>query len=69
MEQDFSSHFGGKFPGATQHAKSSSCFPTQNVPNRMFHFFKAIFDTSLRLSWLFFGKCNRLVQIVNALLG
>lgn len=30
----------------------------------MFHFLKAIFDTSLRLSCLFFGKCNRLVQMV-----
>ena len=24
MEQDFSGHFGEKFPGATQHAKSAS---------------------------------------------
>lgn len=69
MEQDFSSRFGGKFPRATQHVKSSSCFSTQNVPNRMFHFFKANFDTSLRLSWLFFGECNRLVQMVNEILG
>ena len=66
MEQDISSRFGGKFPRATQHTE---CFPTQNVPNRMFHFFKVIFDTSLRLSWLFFGKCNRLVQMANAILG
>ena len=35
----------------------------------MFHFFKAIFDTSFRPSWLFFGKCNRLLQMVNAILG
>ena len=35
----------------------------------MFHFFKAIFDTSFRLSQPFFGKWNWFVQMVNAIPG
>ena len=35
----------------------------------VFHFFKAIFDTSFRPSRSFFGKWNWLVQMVNAIPG
>ena len=34
----------------------------------MFHFFKAIFYTSFRLSLPFFGKCSWFVQMVNEIL-
>ena len=38
-------------------------------PELVFHFFKATFKTSIKLSQSFFGKWNLLVQNLNAIQG
>ena len=61
MEHDLSGYLSGKFPGATEHLKWWS-FCRSEISKRqfVFHFFKVIFDISLRLSRPSFGnKWNR----------
>ena len=49
----------GKFPAVTEHLKSLLFFRTQSSMRKfVFHFFKAIFDTSFRPSRSFSGKWN-----------
>ena len=55
----FSGRFSGKLPGATEVLKRQSCLPSRIDSNGIvFDFFKAIFDTSFRLSQPFFVKWN-----------
>ena len=48
-------------------AKGSPVFPDGMLQKFVFHFFKANFDTSSRLSRPFFGRWNRFVQTENAI--
>ena len=70
-EHDFSGRPSGKFSGATEFWKGSPVSPVFQVRllQTVFHFFKAIFDTSFRLLRSFFGEWKWFVQMVNGMLG
>lgn len=58
FESELNTNRSGKFPGATE-CKMKSCFSGRNVPSgNLFHFFKAVFDISFRLSRPFYGNWN-----------
>ena len=61
MEHDFFGRSRGKFPGATERTSEKVVlfFRTEYSKQKfVFHFFKAIFDTSFSASRPFSGKWN-----------
>ena len=52
MEHDFFGRSSGKFPGTTEHLKTEKIVPFYRTDNSkqklVFHFFKPIFDTTVR---------------------
>ena len=52
MEHDFFGRSSGKFPGTTEHLKTEKIVPFYRTDNSkqklLFHFFKPIFDTTVR---------------------
>ena len=59
MKHDFLGRSGEKFPWVTEHLKKVVLFDLFFRIEFVFHFFKAIFDTTFSPLQSFFGKWNR----------
>ena len=66
MKHDFFGRSSGEFPGATEHLKKVVLFFRTEYSKQkfVFHFYKAIFDTSFRRSPSFSGKWNWFVWAI-----